>query len=122
MAADNNLLADPLDTVHHEMDSMIRDHHVYKSVWSPVIAEQLILEKEPANPNDEFAVAVIKDSHIPRITQRSHGILLCKGALSFVGRRKKGKRLEVLCKYIYNYGSQKTQGLFLLREIGHNSR
>ena len=34
----------------------------YKSVQSPVI-EQLNLEKEPASPHDEFAVAVIKDFH-----------------------------------------------------------
>ena len=40
-------VADPVDTVHHEMDSMVRGHCFYTSVWSPVI-EQLILEKEPA--------------------------------------------------------------------------
>ena len=30
-------VADPLDTVHHEMDSVVCCRHVYKSVWSPVI-------------------------------------------------------------------------------------
>ena len=42
---------------------------MYKSVWSPVI-EQLDLEKEPVNPHDEFAVAMIMDflivGHIPK--------------------------------------------------------
>ena len=48
MAAGDIRVADPVDTsVHHEMDDVVRSHHVYKSVWSPVI-EQLILEKEPA--------------------------------------------------------------------------
>ena len=43
-------VADWLDTMHHEMDSMVHVHHVYKSGWSSVV-EQLCLEKEPvANP------------------------------------------------------------------------
>ena len=48
MAADNARVADPLDTVHHEINSVVHTHYVYKSVWSPVTAEQLILEKESA--------------------------------------------------------------------------
>ena len=40
-------VADPVDIVHHEMDSVVRSRHVYTFVWSPVI-EPLILEKEPA--------------------------------------------------------------------------
>ena len=70
MAAGDVHKVDPPDTVHCEMDSVVHDHHVYKLVWLPVIGEQLILEKEPANPYDKFAVAVIKDSqivsHIPK--------------------------------------------------------
>ena len=43
-------VADWLDTMHHELDSVVHIHHVYKSVWSSVV-EQLSLEKEPiANP------------------------------------------------------------------------
>ena len=34
-----------LDTVHHEMDSMIHSDHVYKSLWSSVGGEP-VLEKE----------------------------------------------------------------------------
>ena len=37
MAAGDARVADPLDTVHHEMDSVVCGHRVYKSVWSPVI-------------------------------------------------------------------------------------
>ena len=40
-------VGDPVDIVHHEMDSMVCSHSVYTFVWSPVI-EQLILKKEPA--------------------------------------------------------------------------
>ena len=86
-----HLCRDPLDTVHHEIDSMVRGYHVYKSVWLPVIVEQLVLEKEPAtaNPHDEVAVTMIKDSLIAggphfvwKFIHRSHGILLHDEVLS----------------------------------------
>ena len=48
MAAGNTCVADLVDTVNHEMDSMVHSHHAYKSVWSPVFEEQVILNKEPA--------------------------------------------------------------------------
>ena len=32
MAAGDTRAADPVDTVHHEMDSLVHSHHVYKSV------------------------------------------------------------------------------------------
>ena len=53
MAAGNAYVADPLDTVHHEMDSVVRSHHVYKFVRSTVIREQLVLEKEPADQSTQ---------------------------------------------------------------------
>ena len=37
---------------------------MYKSVWSPVIGEQLYLDEEPGNPHYDFAVAVIKDYQV----------------------------------------------------------
>ena len=97
MAAGDTHVADPLDTVYHEMDSMVHGHHVYKSVWSPVVGEQLVLEKEPANPHDEFAVAVIKDSqivgHILKKYLQIMWYFLHEGALSshITGRRRTGK-------------------------------
>ena len=48
MAAGNTRAADPVDTVHHEMDSTVRSHCFYKYVQLPVIGKQLILEKELA--------------------------------------------------------------------------
>ena len=48
MTAGDACVLDLLDLVHHEMNSMlVRSHHVYKSVRSPVIGEQLVMEKEP---------------------------------------------------------------------------
>ena len=46
MATGDTHVADQLDTVHHKIGSEVHGYHVYKSVWSPVIREQLILEKE----------------------------------------------------------------------------
>ena len=62
MAAGDTCAADPVDTVHHETDSMVHSHCFYKSVWSPVI-EQLVLEKAPAGHmmNMQYVV-VINDS------------------------------------------------------------
>ena len=45
MEAGNTYVIDLLDTVHHEMDSVVHSDHVYKSAWSSVIGE-LVLEKE----------------------------------------------------------------------------
>ena len=53
MAAGDTHVADPLDTVHHEKESLAHSLHVYKSVWSPVIKEQLVLEKEPAGQSTQ---------------------------------------------------------------------
>ena len=49
MAAGDTRAADPVGTVHHEIDSTVRSHRFYKSVKSPVLGKQLVLEKEPAS-------------------------------------------------------------------------
>ena len=49
MAAGDTRVADPLDTVHHEMDSLVPSHHIYES---PVI-EQLVLEKKHAGQSTQ---------------------------------------------------------------------
>ena len=38
----------------------MRGHHVYKEIWTPVIDEDLMCEREPSNSVDPYAVAVIK--------------------------------------------------------------
>ena len=47
MAAGDTRVADPVDTVHHKMDSVFYSNCVYKSVWSSTIGKQVILQKEP---------------------------------------------------------------------------
>ena len=82
------------------MNSMVHGHHVYKSVQSPVIGEQLSLEKEPANPHDEFVVAVIKNSQIVGHISKNYSQItwnfITQGdsvICHITGRRRKGKGL-----------------------------
>ena len=53
MVAGDTHVTDPVDTVHHEMNSAVYSHRVYKSLWSPVIGKQLILAKEPASQSTQ---------------------------------------------------------------------
>ena len=39
MEARDTCVTDLLDTVHHEMNSMVHSDHVYKSTWSSVIGK-----------------------------------------------------------------------------------
>ena len=47
----------------------IKGYHVYKSLWTPTLQEQVYGEVEPHNPVDKYAVAVKKDEvvvgHLP---------------------------------------------------------
>ena len=44
--------------------SNIKGYHVYKSVWTPTLQEQVYGETEPHNPVDKYAVAVEKDEKV----------------------------------------------------------
>ena len=50
-------------------ESVVRGHHVYKAVWTPVIGELLSLRAEDNNEHDDHAVAVVKGGdvvgHVP---------------------------------------------------------
>jgi len=54
----------------YEINYCIRGFHVYNTVGTPVIGEELICCREPSNTMDLYAVSVIKDSiivgHLPR--------------------------------------------------------
>ena len=61
MTASNTHIADLLDTVHHEMDSVVYSYHVYESVWSPVIQQFVLGRSLLVNPHNEFPVAVVAE-------------------------------------------------------------
>ena len=47
--------------ISHEEDSCICGYHLYQSIWTAVVGESLVCEKEPLNSSDRYAVAVLKD-------------------------------------------------------------
>jgi len=46
-------------TAYYETASVVRGYQVYKDIWTPVIGEQLLCQKEEGNPNDRCAVSVL---------------------------------------------------------------
>ena len=56
-------------------ESVVRGHHIYKRVWSPIVGEVLELLREEENEHDRFAVCLLKPGavtvgHIPRELSR----------------------------------------------------
>ena len=51
-------------------ESIVRGHHIYKEMWSPVIGELLPVLQETINVHDRRSVAVFRDvnilAHVPR--------------------------------------------------------
>ena len=47
-----------------DVQSIVRGHHVYKLVWTPVTGEELTVLPEENNIDDSHAVAVIKEEEI----------------------------------------------------------
>ena len=51
------------------IDSAIRGFHVYKSLWTPKIGEELSTVRETSNTHDRFAVTIQKGTltigHVP---------------------------------------------------------
>uniref|UniRef100_A0A1X7SY28 HIRAN domain-containing protein n=1 Tax=Amphimedon queenslandica TaxID=400682 RepID=A0A1X7SY28_AMPQE len=94
--------------------SVVRGHHVFKSIWTPYIDEVLQLEVEDNNPHDQNAVVIKKDDtivgRVPKEFSKvinnfisSGGIVDCK----ITGKRKLGKGLEVPCTYVCNGSKEK---------------
>ena len=88
------------------MESVLRGHHVYKSVWNPVLGEQLTFERENSNSHDRHAVSVMKDGtivgHVPRELSSVYYHFIGRGGITsceVTGRRKHGVGLEVPCLY-----------------------
>ena len=51
-------------------ESVIRGHHIYKSMWSPIVCEIVSVDREHGNLHDRCAVYLLKGgsivSHAPR--------------------------------------------------------
>ena len=60
----------------YEKASVMKDYHIYKSVWMPVIGEELHTKLE--ENNEVLAVAVILDG---RTVGHPHGLKLCSNSV-----------------------------------------
>ncbi len=84
--------------------SVVCGHHIYKRIWHPVVGEKLQLIKDNGNRHDRYAVNIIKNEeavgHIPKEISKS--VWFGESAIcEIIGHRKKGKGLEVPCKYTF---------------------
>ena len=93
----------------YEKESVVRGHHVYKVIWTPVIGEELEVRTEDDNDHDQHAVAVVKDGvvigHMPRLAAEVSWFFLKRGGsitCRITGNRKFGVGLEVPCTYVYS--------------------
>ena len=50
--------------VTYEKSSVVKDYHVYKFVWTPVIGQEVKTKLEEDNEHNKHAVAVLLDDQI----------------------------------------------------------
>ena len=86
--------------------SVVRGHHVYKSVWTPLLGERLLVRPETGNNHDKYTVSVVKHGgivgHLPRELSRTVWHFILHGGqvtCEVTGKRKLGNGLEVPCIY-----------------------
>jgi hypothetical protein len=86
---------------------VIRGHHISKGIWTPTVGETLQLSREPSNPYDINAIAVLKNGntvgHVPRSISTILSLFILEGGQLFceiTGHRKYGVGLEVCLCYL----------------------
>lgn len=66
-----------------EVACCVRGYHVYQAIWTAVVGEELVCEREPTNSLDRYAVAVLKNEiiigHLPRKTSKVCSLFLRRG-------------------------------------------
>ena len=97
----------------YEEDSCIRGY-LYQAIWTAVVGECLVCQREPLNCNDRYTVAVMKGdvvvSHLPRHLSRVLSLFLLRnGTIECIatgGRRYFSDLpqggLEIPCKLIFH--------------------
>jgi hypothetical protein len=83
----------------------IRGYHIYNDIWTAVIGEELICQRELTNPTDAYAVAVVRSGqvigYLPRKVSCACSIFIRReGSITCVvtGGRRYFSGLEVSCK------------------------
>ena len=86
------------------LESVVRGHHIYKTIWTLSLGEVLMVFPEPLNNHNRHAVCVKKDDvivgHVPREKTKTMWHFLMHGgqvSCEVTGRRKLGNGLEVPC-------------------------
>ena len=51
-------------TTNFDVDSFVKGHQEYKSIWTPKIGEILTTQREPRNLVDKYTVCVKKENEI----------------------------------------------------------
>ena len=85
------------------MRSVVRGFHVYHTVWTPVLGEELECKREFGNVVDRYAVGVHKSDgslvgHLPRKISTLCAIFLRRGGsinCEVTGRRQYSRDLEM---------------------------
>ena len=83
-------------------ESVIRGHHIYKSVWSPRVGEIVSVDREHGNSHDRHAVCLLKGSsiigHAPRELAKYFWFFLGHGGTitcEVTGSRKRMRLINV---------------------------
>ena len=87
-----------------EYESVIRGHHIYNSIWTPIVEETLSLISDDMNVHDIYAIGLVKGevivSHAPReVSKIFHFFLRHDGTITsnVTGHQQFGHGLEVPC-------------------------
>jgi hypothetical protein len=94
-------------------ESSIRGYHVYKSIWTYEIGEKLRCDREENNPNDKFAVKLIRNDgnkeqcvgHVPIEQSKVFNFFLKRGGKIFAtvtGNKFFNIGLELPCTYTFS--------------------
>ena len=62
--------------------SVVRGHHIYKTIWTPSLGEILMVFPEPLNDHDRLAVYIKKDDVIVGHVPREQAMRLVDGSLN----------------------------------------
>ena len=81
-------------------ESVVRGHHIYKTIWTPSLGEILMVFPEPLNDHGRHAVCVKKDDvivgHVSREQAKTMWHFLMHGgqvSCEVTGRRKLGNAI-----------------------------
>ena len=113
------------------LESYIRGHHVYHTIWTPIVGEVLPTKRELTNDYDRYAVAVLKDGevvgHVPRaLTKTTSFFLRYDGNVVFCevsGERvNRGVQLGVEVPCIYKFYGRRSHIKKLKELLSLNSK